>query len=133
MVVIQLIFRGEIYGLSAYGFALEGDSAPLLFALILAGVLLMGGITGILILKWQSYAYQFGIVYCICGFAAVFYGQFLGMPTSEGEGAGQQLLLLCFLVHLIRNRKAWEQTTANKSENLTADRLCSWGISGRRN
>jgi len=122
MIAIQLVFFGTTYGLSAFGFSVETDGNLLKeninllpFVLILAGILLMGGLTGIFILTWRSYAYKFGIVYCSCAFAAIFYGKIVNMPSSDGDGAIQYLLLICFMIHLIRHRSAWEIITANKT------------------
>ena len=122
MLTIQLVFFGATYGLSAYGFSLETDSnlleshtELLPFLLVLAGVLLMGGLTGIFILTWRPYAYNFGIVYCTSAFAAILYGEITNMPSSNGDGALQYLLLICFIIHLIRHRRSWRRTVANKA------------------
>jgi len=123
MIVIQVTVFRETYGLSSFGFSLETDGNLLKeridllpFLLVLAGIIFLGGLTGIFILTWRSFAYKFGIVYCSCAFVAISYGKIVNMPSSDDDGTIQYLLLICFMVHLIRHRRLWEQTVANKRQ-----------------
>ena len=117
IVVGQLIFTGKTHGLSAYGFSLEGGNDPLHFVIMLSGVILLGSLTGIFVLTWRRYAYNFGIVYCLCALAVIFYGYCYGMPKHEGDIQG--VLLICFLIHLIKHRKTWSIIVASKTLHST--------------
>lgn len=118
MVITQLIFLGDTHGLSAYGFSLEDNHDLLPFTLVISGVLLLGGLTGIFILTRRSYAYDFGVFYCLCALLSIFYGRISNMPTPEGGESGESVLLLLFLVHLCRRRKLWFSQTNKETPKL---------------
>ena len=126
LVAGQLIFRGDILGLSAYGFSISEGSGQLHFTIMLVGVLLLGGLTGIFILTWRRYAYDFGIAYSFSALAVIGYGYFSGVSSLD-DGGAQGVLVVCFLIHLIRHRSAWAIIQANKSLHPTANRL---GVDG---
>ena len=112
LVAGQLIFRGDIFGLSAYGFSINGGSGQLHFTILLAGALLLGGLTGIFILTWRRYAYDFGIVYSLFALAVIGYGYLSGVSPLN-DGGAQGFLIVFFLIHLIRYRSAWAIIAAN--------------------
>jgi hypothetical protein len=114
LVTGQLILRGDILGLSAYGFSIEEGSGQLHLTIMLAAAILLGGLTGIFILTSRKYAYNFGIAYSLAALGVMSYGYFSGMSAFE-DGGVQGLLLVCFLVHLIRNRSDWATSVANKA------------------
>ncbi len=109
-----MIYRGDIFGLSAYGFSIEEGAGEVHFTVMLTGTILLGGLTGIFILTRCKFAYDFGIAYSLSALGVISYGHFLSSLPLE-DGGIQGLLILGFLFHLIRNRSIWRTNWANKT------------------
>ena len=110
----QLILHGDVFGFSAYGFSIGQGSGQVHFTLMLAGAIMLGGLTAIFILTSCKFAYEFGIVYCLYTLGIIGYGQYFSKFSLEDKGI-QSLLVLCFLCHLIKNRSYWRTSLANKT------------------
>ena len=113
---------GSGYSISAFGLDLEEGVDPLGWMLAINAVLFMGALTGLFIVTKRAFAYSFGIVYCMTTLAVTIPANFsVGDWNDEAWGniALQYPLLICFLVHLIRNRTQWKTKNANKAEMAT--------------
>jgi hydrogenase-4 membrane subunit HyfE len=102
-------------GIEAFGLSLQAGRDPSGWLLAMDLVLFSAGLTGLFILTRRRYAYDFAIGYCLAAFAGTLSGHFLLGHWNEQARNGallQYLPLICFLVHLLRHRRAWrEQTT----------------------
>ena len=97
-------------------------------------VLFMAALTALFILTKRSFAYDFGILYCAVALAITIPGHFVfGDWSSKAWGniTVQYPLLVCFLVHLIRNRAHWKNQDANKTVVATAGKVPRSLRSGR--
>ena len=106
----QIREAGSPLGVAAFGVDLKGDRDPLAWILAFDVVLFLGGLTGLLILRRQRFAYDFGIGYCVVTLGVTLPAHLVipgGNPWSGLGAAIQYPLLILFLVHLIRNRRGW--------------------------
>ncbi len=121
---VQIYNSGTLLGVSAFGLDLEGDKDPLIWMLAVDGLLFVAALTGLFIVTKRSFAYSFGIFYCVATLGVTLAGHFV---VGNWDGAAwlniviQYPLLITFLVHLIRNRTRWINQNANKAAHLTAD------------
>jgi len=118
----QIFETGAQYSISAFGLELEGGEDSLAWMLAVDAVLFMAALTGLFIVTKRSFAYEFGILYCAAALAVTIPANFL-IGDWNGDAWSNILvqypLLICFLVHLIRNRAQWKNQNASKSEMAT--------------
>ena len=120
----QIFATGSQLGVSAFGLDLEGGEDPLAWMLAVDSILFLAALTGLFILTKRSFAYGFGIFYCVAAFGVSLTGHFAIGDWDEDAWMNisvQYPLLMCFLVHLIRNRNYWKNQNANKTSLLTPD------------
>ena len=119
----QIFETGSQHSISAFGLELHGGHDPLAWILAIDSVLFMAALTALFILTKRSFAYDFGILYCVVALAITIPGHFLVGDWSSKAWSNitvQYPLLVCFLVHLIRNKTHWKNQDANKTVVATA-------------
>lgn len=118
LAVWQISDTGYQHCITAFGLKLESGRASLVWMLALDVILFLGALTGLFILTKRAFAYGFGVFYCIAAIVVSVLAHF--SVGTRDEVAWQNIavqypLLICFLIHLIRNRHLWTKINANKS------------------
>jgi len=123
--VLQIYNNGTQLGVSAFGLDLEGSKDPLGWMLAVDGILFLAALTGLFIVTKRSFAYSFGVFYCVVALGVTLPGHFI---VGDWDGAAwmniviQYPLLVAFLVHLIRHRNEWKNQNAEPKDNSLSER-----------
>jgi|GEM_PF-2635257 len=109
---------------TAFGLHIKNTKELEIWFLAIGGLLFLGGLTGLFILAKRSFAYDFGIFYCVAtlvitiGARIAEIGRQQIIPSYHLlDLSVQYLLLLAFFHHLISKRSAWRNQAANKPGN----------------
>ncbi|MBN8458731.1 MAG: hypothetical protein J0M04_12930 [Verrucomicrobia bacterium] len=116
--VWQIRNTGYQHWITAFGLNLESGRVSLVWMLALDVILFSGALTGLFILTKRAFAYGFGVFYCISAIVVSVLAH-LSVGTRD-EISWQNIsvqypLLICFLIHLVRNRSRWTKMNANKA------------------
>jgi uncharacterized membrane protein YhaH (DUF805 family) len=115
----QIKSTGTQLGISAFGLELKGNEDPLGWMIAVDAVLFLAAISALSILTKRRYAYDLSIFYCVFALAVTIPALFLlgdRNAVTLLNIAIQFPLLICFLIHLWKNRNIWRETNVNQSE-----------------
>ncbi|MDQ8182719.1 LPXTG cell wall anchor domain-containing protein [Pelagicoccus sp. SDUM812005] len=111
---------------SAFGLRIVNTGDAEVWFLSLIGILFLGSLTGLFILTKRSFAYDFGLFYCLTAVVVTITAHAVGFSPNPFipkyhvlDIAVQYLLLSAFLYHLAINRSNWRATSASKSLQAT--------------
>jgi len=113
----QIMYADKQLGVSAFGLNLKSDKDPLIWMLAIDGVLFLAALTGLSIITKRTFAYGFGIIYCLIALGVTIPAHF---AVGDWDGstfsniAIQYPLLIAFLVHLIGSRRKWKNANLNR-------------------
>ena len=111
--VLQLSGFAPNVGVHAFGLNLLPGRDSLAWILTIQGLLFLASLTALFVVTRRSWAYDFGMSYCIVALTITIAGHMLGVGDDSSRTiniAVQYPLLVCLLVHLLYNRQAWRES-----------------------
>jgi hypothetical protein len=111
---------------NGFGLRLQSGIVSELWIHAFEMIFFLAGLTGLFILTKRSFAYGFGIIYCLTALAVAVPAYFFAGVSGDDavrSAIPQYALLLCFLVHLIRHRRQWVQQYGRRSLDDAASQI----------